>query len=88
MYEINDSHYPITPYPIPPYTAYTSANILISIGITSIIMSFYLSIARVELQYIVIGTFYGSAFCFTGCALQLYWYMSSYKYQAVADIEE
>jgi hypothetical protein len=95
MYEINDSHYPIAPYtaydsyyPVYPYTAYNSANILIATGMTTILFSFYLGLAKAELHYVVVGTFYGIALCLSGCALQLYLYMRSDKSQAVADIEE
>ena len=83
MYEIYDSYYPIYPY-----TTYTSSNILIAIGMTTILLSFYLSLARAQLQYVIIGTFYGIALCLSGCALQLYWYMRTNKSQTVADIEE
>jgi len=83
MYEIDDSHYPVSPY-----TTYTFSNLLIAIGTMTMILSFYLSLARAELHYIIIGTFYGTTLCFTGCALQLYFYFRNQKSQAVADIEE
>ena len=83
MYEIKDSYYPISPYSV-----YTSSNILIMLGMMTMLFSFYLSIAKIEIQYVIVGTFYGVILCCIGCVVQLYYYFCRDKSQDEEDIDE